>query len=308
MKPSVRASLSLLLASLTLAACSGKPEPVSETATVPTEQAPLPADVQQVAADLKASPDATADGGSSEAQTSVIEATGELTSPVVSELVIRNPGRVAAVFAEEGDRVRRGQRLLALETQYLEPEVARAEAELARARAVATEAESDFGRKETLLAKNAIPQSLYDRSKANRDQSAAAVEAARVQLDLTRQRLADAVLVSPIDGFVAERRADVGERLTDVSVAFVLMQLSPLELRFQLAERYLSRVKEGQAVLARFDALPGEVFRGTLSRVGRRIETNSRTFSAEAVIANPDGRLRPGLFARVELSAESGAP
>jgi RND family efflux transporter MFP subunit len=274
----------------------------------PAAKPPLPADVADLepaaqkapapAPDRPATPEAAA---APTAPDGPVNATGELVSPVRSELAVRQPGRVGRVMVDEGQRVRRGQPLLQLETQYLELDVKRTEADVAKARAAVEEAERDFKRKQDLIAKGSVSQAAYDKSHAAYDAAAAAVGAAEAARDLARQHLADAVLRSPIDGVVAERRTDVGERLGDSSVAFVVVQTSPLKLRFRLPERYLSRVKPGQEVRAQVDPYPGETFAGRVSRINGVVDSATRTVSVETEFANRDGRLYPGLFARVEL-------
>lgn len=306
-----RSPLSTLLfaflagALLVLPGCSSKPS--QEAAPPSTETAALPADVAEVAAELssKLTPDSGAAAENVEPD-GTIAATGELVSPVRSELVVRTPGRVAVIHVEEGASVRRGQPLLELETQYLKPELEWGQAELLRVRAAAAEAKADFERKQQLFDKGAIPQSLYDRSRGGYEQAQAAVAAAAAAVALAQQKLADAVLTSPITGVVAERRADVGERLGDNTVAYVLVQVAPLKLRFELPERYLPRVIRGQKVSAQVDPYPGVEFSGKLTMVGRVIDAASRTFPVEAELPNGDGRLAPGMFARVSLAAEQG--
>jgi len=284
----------LALAALALAGCSRSAAPAGARATPP----PLPADVQGLAA--VASP-APAEGHA--AGQAGLSLTGEFVSPVRSELVMRLPGRVARVLADEGQTVRHGQPLLELETEYLQIDLRRAEAELARASATDAEARRDLERKRGLLAKGSVSQALHDRTLATAEQAAAGLAAAQAALDLARQRLADAVLLSPIDGVVAERRTDVGERLGDGSVAFVVEQTAPLKLRFRVPERYLTAVRAGQPVEARVDPYPGQVFGGHVALVGGTLDPATRTFLVEAQFANRDGRLRPGLFARVTVPA-----
>jgi multidrug efflux pump subunit AcrA (membrane-fusion protein) len=103
---------------------------------------------------------------------------------------------------------------------------------------------------------------------------------------------------------VAERRTDVGERLTEGTVAFVVEQTAPLKLRVRVPERYLGSVRTGAPVRATVEAFPGEVFQGTVSLVGGSVDTQSRTFLVEAEFPNRDRRLRPGQFARVEADRE----
>ena len=274
------------------AAAAAKPE------TTATPE--LPADVRDIAAVAKAeeTPEVAENGESSEG---TVSATGELVAPVTSEVAVRMPGRVGKVFADEGERVRRGQPLLTLETQYLSLELKRADAEVARAKASAADAERDFKRKEELIAKGSVARAAYDRSQSTYDAAQAGVAAAEAARDLARQRLADAVLHSPITGVVAERRADAGERLGDSSVAYVIVQTSPLKLRFQLPERYLARVKRGQAVRATVDPYPGQTFTGKVTVIGGVVDPSTRTVAVETEFSNSDGRLSPGLFARVEL-------
>jgi membrane fusion protein (multidrug efflux system) len=208
---------------------------------------------------------------------------------------------VGEVFVDEGARVRKGQPLLSIESDYLKIEVDRAEAALARAKAAEGEARRDFERKEGLLAKGSVSQAIYDRTLATLDQAEATRAEAEAALALAKQRLADAVMVSPIDGIVAERKTEVGERLGEATVAFVLVQMSPLKVRFRLPERYLAQVERGQVVRARVDPYPDEVFEGKVTVVVRAVDPTTRTFVVEAEIPNRDERLKPGLFTRVEL-------
>lgn len=304
-----------LLLSLTLIVAGGVGgcgSPSEKDAAKPeaTPTPELPADVQDVAAVATPAPGTTpasestgtgANVSEDNADSNTVNATGELVSPVTSEVAVRSPGRVGRVFVDEGDRVRRGQPLLTLETEYLALDLKRADAEVARAKASAADAERDFKRKEDLVAKGSVARAAYDRSQSNYQAAQAGVEAAEASRDLARQKLADAVLHSPINGVVAERKTAAGERLGDSSVAFVLVQTSPLKLRFQLPERYLARVRKGQAVRATVDPYPGETFTGRVSVIGGVVDPQTRTVAVETEFPNSDGRLSPGLFARVEI-------
>jgi len=256
---------------------------------------PLPEDVREGLAQAAAGTEETAD------ESLVLRETGELVSPVSSDISAKFPGRVGKVFVDEGARVRRGQPLLEIETDYLKIDVDRAEAALARAKAAEGEARRDFQRKEGLVAKGSVSQAVYDRTRASLDQAEATRAEAEAALALAKQRLADAVMVSPIDGIVAERKTEVGERLGEATVAFVLVQMSPLKVRFRLPERYLAQVERGQMVRAWVDPYPDEVFEGKVTIVVRAVDPATRTFVVEAEIPNRDERLKPGLFARVEL-------
>jgi len=284
---------------------AAKPDAGAASKASTSAPPPLPADVRDVAGVAKEPAGEAPAGDPAQkpdgAMTGRVVANGELVSPVRSELAARNPGRVARVYVDEGARVRRGQTLLTQETEYLVLDLKRAEAEVGRAKADAAEAERDFNRKADLLAKESVSQAAYDRSRSAHESALAAVASAEAARDLTRQKLRDAVLVSPITGVVAERRTDVGERLGDNSVAFVVAQTSPIKLRFRLPERYLANLREGQPVRATVDPYPGEVFSGRVTQIGGVVDPSTRTVLVETELPNSDGRLSPGLFARVEI-------
>lgn len=292
--------LSVTILSLVLAACGGdsNAEQTATTAATTTEAPPLPSDVEAISTAITATTATTTAAAQADANT--YSATGEFVSPVRSELSARMPGRVARMYVDEGARVRRGQPVLLLETQYSQLNLQAANAEVARAKAARDEAARDLARKKELSAKDSIPRATLDRSQAAFDQTSAALQAASAQASLLRQQIADATLRAPVDGVVAEKRTEVGARLGDGGVAFVVVQLSPLRLRFAVPERYLGRLNAGDRVTATVDPYPNEKFEGTVKTVGGVIDPKTRTMFAEAEFANRDGRLRPGLFARVE--------
>ncbi|MEO8034389.1 MAG: efflux RND transporter periplasmic adaptor subunit [Acidobacteriota bacterium] len=312
--------LSAVVLTLTTAAfaCQKKDAaPVPSTAGKPAPE--LPADVAKVSAAATASvasgtasPTAGASEGGTSTAASVataadngtVVATGEFVSPVRSELAIKMPGRVARMYVDEGSRVSKGQPLLELESDYTRINLRRAEADVSRARAVEDEARRDLDRKKDLVAKDSIPRSTYDRSDSMYHQATAARASAEAQASLLRQQVGDAVLRSPIDGVVAEKRTDVGQRLGDATVAMVVVQTSPLKLRFRVPEKYLATVRRGQSVRATVDPYPGQVFEGRVTVVGGVIDPTTRSLLVETEFPNRDGKLRPGLFARVEMDSK----
>jgi RND family efflux transporter MFP subunit len=309
-----RKEIALAAALLLAAGCARKPadKPAatnSAASTAPSAAAPapaLPADVAGLATPDKSAAAATPGTAPAPAGTTTLTAlqpTGEFVSPSRSEVAPKEPGRVAAVYVDAGTRVSRGQPLLTLETDYFRIDVQRATADLARAKAAEEEGRRDFERKKGLLGNESIPQATFDRSQSAYSQAQAARASAEAALSLARQHLDDAVMRSPMTGVVSERRTDVGQRLGEAGVAFVIEQTAPLKLRFSIPERYLGELKTGRTVTARVDPYPGESFTGRIKTVGGVIDPATRTFFAEAEFANADGRLRPGLFARVDLGA-----
>src|SRR5260221_6802224 len=301
----------LILTLIALAACAKK-EPAAAGAK---EAPPLPADVQKVQAATATASSATdttssstgttaASGVASSEAGGAIVARGEFIAPVRSELAAKLPGRVGKVYVDEGSRVSRGEALLELETDYTRLNAERADAEVARAKAAEEDARRDLDRKKDLIAKDSIPKATYDRSESTYQQAQAARQSAVASANLLHQQVADSVLRSPIDGVIAEKRTDVGQRLGDNTVAVVVVQTSPLKLRLRVPERELSQVHKGQSVKATVDPYPNETFEGKVTVVGGVIDSTTRSFFVETEFPNRDGRLRPGMFARVEMDAK----
>jgi RND family efflux transporter MFP subunit len=286
---------------LLLTACS----PEAPTAATPVAATTLPADVRDLAKKKveDSRPRLSPTGEAPvlhETTPAALAATGELISPMRSQVAPKQPGRVAAVYVREGARVRAGQPLVAFETDYLRLDLRRAEAELARANAMESDAARDLDRKRELVASESVSRATFDRSRTAYESAVAARQAASAVVATIRQRLDDTILRAPFDGAVESRTVNVGERIGDGS-AFVIVQTSPLKLRFRLPEQYLGSVREGQVVNATTDAY-GTPFKARITTIGGVIDPATRTLMAEADVDNADGRLRPGMFARVNIA------
>jgi membrane fusion protein (multidrug efflux system) len=300
MKRSSIITISILILALPFGCAKKETAPATSTHAAPA----LPGDVQGVAAAATSTDAATATTSAAVASSEsggTIVATGELISPVRSELAVKFPGRVARMYVDEGSRISRGQALLELETDYPRLNLAKAQADIVRSESVEQDAQRDLNRKKELIGKESIPQATFDRSQAMFDQARASKESMQAQAAIFRQQIADSTLRSPIDGVVAEKRTDVGQRLGDATVALVVVQTSPLKLRFRVPEKEIAHVRNGQNVKATVDAFPGDVFQGRVAVVGGVVDPTTRSFTVETEFPNRDGKLRPGMFARVEL-------
>ncbi|MBK5254964.1 MAG: efflux RND transporter periplasmic adaptor subunit [Vicinamibacteria bacterium] len=284
----------LALAALALGVALGLPRASAQAPPVTSPPAKgLPRDVRELAAAVdKAAEDAAALSA---------RYSGEFVSAQRSELTSRIAGRVKNVMVDEGSLVGNGAPLLELETEYLDLEVRQAAAEVARSQAALNEAQRDAQRKAELVAKGSVSEAASFRSSSVFAQAQAQLEAASVRLSLAETRRGDALLRAPFGGVVERRMVNSGERLAEMTPAFVIVQMAPLKLRFRVRETDLTLVRKGQGVEAEVEAYPGVKFRGVISVAGGAIDPATRTFLAEARFDNRDLKLRPGLFARVRV-------
>ena len=253
-------------------------------------------------------------------------------------------GRVSEIAVDLGSPVRKGQLLARLDPTDFRLLMEQAEAALRQvraglglprdgsdesvdpektalvreARAVLEEARLNRDRTARLSEKNLIARSEVDASQSRllvaESRYQAALEEIRNRQELlaersssralARQQLSDAVLSAPIDGAVRERRASVGEYLAAGAPVFGLVRVHPLRLRVAVPERDAPSVRVGQAVRVLLEGDPA-VHAGRVARLSPSIQEQNRTLNVEAEVANQDGKLRPGSFARAEIVVEA---
>jgi len=129
----------------------------------------------------------------------------------------------------------------------------------------------------------------------------------RADVEIARQQLADTKIIAPFDGMVQERRASPGEFLNLAAPVVTLVKVDPLRLRVEVPERSAAGVRPGQKVRL---AVEGDTnhYTGVIARLSPAITELSRMLVVEADIANRDGALRPGTFARADIVLAEADP
>jgi len=230
-----------------------------------------------------------------------IEATGELLAPERAEIAAEVPGRVTEIRVAEGSRVEAGTIVLEIDPERRELEVASVGAQLAEAKAALAEMQRDAERIRTLHGRNVASDSRLDQAETQLTLARSRKEAAEAALGVAQRALRDASVTAPFAGFVAQRRVSRGEFVNAGQPLFELVALDPIEVELHLPEVDAGRVRLDQPLALTVAPWPGEVFHATLTFVSPTIDPKSRTLRVKAQLANPDGRLRPGLFARADL-------
>jgi membrane fusion protein (multidrug efflux system) len=210
-------------------------------------------------------------------------------------------GTAAEVPVDFGDRVERGTLLLRLDRREaaLRTDVARAA--LAQAAAGYEQARTYHERAVALHRQDIISEQEFDRAVSDWRMAEASREAAARRLALAEKHLADTVLRSPVDGFIAARHVAVGQYVTPYTPVMELVVVDPLKLRLDVPERFAGAVRAGLPVTVELEAFPGEQFSGTVTRVGSALDGATRTLPIESTVSNPDARLKPGQFARARI-------
>jgi RND family efflux transporter MFP subunit len=209
-------------------------------------------------------------------------------------------GRVAAIYVEAGDHVKRGQVLARLNVSVLEPQVTNLEAALEQARAEAELADAEYKRAQAVGASGALSAEETQRRKSTAVTAAAKVKVAAAQLAEAQARLARAEVRAPSDGVILTRSVEVGQTATPGGEAlFRLSEGGEIELRGQVAEQDLPLLKVGQVVNVRLTGT-SQVYQGRVRLLPAVIDPQTRLGMAR-VSLTPDPNLRPGAFARAEV-------
>jgi RND family efflux transporter MFP subunit len=202
-------------------------------------------------------------------------------------------------------------------------------ADVAAAKVTLDLAEKNLQRAEKLIESGDVSRSFYDDARARRDQlkeqyevalaqarqNYAAVDVARTnvanaqaQLGLAQKSLQYAVIPAPIDGFVTERTADLGEYVSPQQKVATIVRTNPLRIRIDVPEQAIPQVKVGQSVSISTSAWPDKNFAGRVARIAPNVSATSRTLTVEAEIENNNNALKPGQFATVRILQERAEP
>lgn len=239
--------------------------------------------------------------------------TGRLEAIQSVEVRPRVGGYVDAVTVPEGAHVRRGQLLFQIDPRPFQAEVDRLAAQLQKTRADAALARANADRAQRLIAEQAIAQGEFDRSDAAAKSAAADVAGAQAALQAAKLNLSFTRVTSPIDGRVSKALITRGNLVTTASLLTTIVSDGPIYAAFNADEQTFLKYAQGQR------GLRGPVFMGLMTESGypRRgrlqfldnaVDARSGTINGRAVFDNSDGRLTPGLFARVRLVSTQSAP
>ena len=224
-------------------------------------------------------------------------------------------GILTQVHFKDGAAVRKGDVLFTIDPRPFAAEVARAEAQLAATEARVAYTASDLARSERLIADNAVSRrDLEEKQNAARD-ATAGVQAARAALRIARLNLDYTTIKAPIDGRMSRAEVTIGNLVSTTGgpALTTLVSSDRIYAAFDVDEQtFLKSVNPART--AKGTSLPvhlgladqdGYSTQGRIHSVDNRLDTTSGTIRVRAVFDNPDGRLVPGLYARIRLGSDT---
>ncbi len=236
----------------------------------------------------------------------------------------RVEGYLTGIHFQEGRSVKKGQLLYTIDSQPFEAEVASMQNKVAEARTYLVNAESELERYKPLAEINAVSKSDLDRAQASRDAAEASWQAAQANLEMAQINLGYCTIRSPIDGLIGKTQATDGEfvgrepnpvilnevsRVDSVTIEFFLTEAEYLIV----AREYLSpdneRTEYGPKEKENLTLIlaDGSIYqhRGTVEFIDRNVDATTGSILVQASFPNPEGLLRPGMFARIRLDFDT---
>lgn len=207
--------------------------------------------------------------------------TATVEPEVKNNIAPASPGRIRNIFVEVGATVSKGQRLAQMDAVNL----SNSETQIENLRRM-------YKRVVELFSVGGASQQELDNAK--------------LQLDVAETNLKNlsenTYLHSPINGVVTARNYDVGDMYTGQMALLTVMQINPVKLKINVSESYYSKIKVGMPVEVKVDVFENETFPAKVSLIYPVIDERTRTFAVELKLSNPGSKVRPGMFARVDMN------
>ena len=232
----------------------------------------------------------------------VARATGELRSKLQATLSAKASGTITRVFVDVGNRVKKGDAIVELDSSTLVIQLDQTRAARSMAKAGRDVAAQDLARTRTLFAAQSASQAVLERAESGAEQSEASFAQADAQVRLLEQSLRDHVLGAPFEGVVTARTKNVGDYLamTPPTPVATLTSVDAIEVRLSVPEGLADHVSVGQQLRGR--ALPGgSSFQAKVTAVGAVVDPSTRAVEVLADVAQRGGALRPGGLVEVDV-------
>jgi membrane fusion protein (multidrug efflux system) len=197
-------------------------------------------------------------------------------------------GIVSEINFENGAEAKKGEVLMKLDASQEEALLRSAEAE-------AQLAGTDLERSRDLAMKKVV-------SSAELDSAQSKFRRLNAVVDQMRSSIAKKSLIAPFDGQLGIRQVNVGQMINAGQQVVALTGLDRVYVDFALPDQYLSKLAKGLEVNVHSDAFPERQFKGKLTAINSMVDSSTRNISLQATLENPDHALRPGMFAKTEVT------
>lgn len=232
--------------------------------------------------------------------------TGSLTAPQTALLAPEVDGRLTALAVDAGHRVEAGARLAALDAELARLELAGAEAAVREAGAELDDARRRLAEARDLARRQSVAASEVRARETEVQRDQATLERLRAERDRQRAIVERHTLEAPFAGVISRRMGDLGEWVGPDTPILELVQVDHLRLDLRAPQTYFGRISPATGVRVRLDAIPDTVLEARITTIVPVSDPDARTFLVRLDLANPEGRLTPGMSGRATLRLDTG--
>ncbi len=232
---------------------------------------------------------------------------GSLSPMLQTTVRSKVSGEVSKVLVREGQSVAQGQLLAQIETADAQSRLDSQVAALEESKAKLSIAEKNRENNLQLLRQKFISQNAFDTTQSTFEASAASVRSAEAQLRIARKAMDDATVRAPFGGIVARKTANNGEKVGVDSPLFALVDLEHMEIEAPAPASEIPAIRPGQPATFRVDGFADRTFAGRVERINPTADPGSRSITLYISVANRDGVLKGGMFAKGQIVLDKTA-
>ncbi|MFH1214452.1 MAG: efflux RND transporter periplasmic adaptor subunit [Candidatus Neomarinimicrobiota bacterium] len=232
---------------------------------------------------------------------SKIDFLGNITASQEVKVYSTVPTRIISMKTDVGDIVKKKQVLAIVDSEKIRQAVIQAEAGLESARAQYNNVNVEWNRISRLYKENAVSKAQLDGVSVQMEAAKSAVKQLEAVLATARNQMEDSYITAPISGVVSARLLEQGDQASPAIPIFSIVKMDQVKIQIEVVENQIGLIRTGQKAHIRVEAFPDEIFNGKISKVNPTLNSFTRTIGAEVIIDNPDLKLRPGMFAKVEI-------
>lgn len=217
------------------------------------------------------------------------------------ELRFEVSGRIKAINFREGDEVKEGQPIARLDQREAKLRLEYAESKLKGAEAAHSTVKKRLEVQEGLYRAGAIIKAKFEEAQLETERAKLEAAMVKKEVELAEEELSKTRLLAPKDGVIGSRDVEEGEFVTPQTKIASLMDIETVFVELGIVEKDINKIKLAQDAKVLVDTYPEQQFSGKIERIQPMIEGRSRTLTAKVKIANPEGLLVPGMFARANI-------
>lgn len=217
-----------------------------------------------------------------------LEYNGDIRAEYEVKVFSKIPDRIEKYFVDEGDAVQAGDPIAKIVATQIEQAVLQAEAQK-------NNVELEYARAKRLYRENVMSRQQYDAIETQMVQARAALVSAKSQLK-------DATITAPISGIIGERYYEEGDMAAPSMPVASVVQMDNVKIEFEATEEDLGKLAVGQKAAVRVRSYPDETFVGRVIKISPVLDPMTRMATAELLLPNPDRKLKPGMYAELEIT------